>query len=50
MICLFHRLCKNQQFPQGRLFFGERETLEKSNEPTPQSTVRIEYNLILTGV
>jgi hypothetical protein len=34
MICLFHRLCKNQQFPQGGLFFGEKETLEESNEPS----------------
>ena len=34
MICLFHRLCKNQQFPQDGLFFGEKETLEESNEPS----------------
>ena len=34
MICLFHRLCKNQQFPQVGLFFGEKETLEESNEPS----------------
>ena len=34
MICLFHRLCKNQQFPQVVLFFGEKETLEESNEPS----------------
>ena len=34
MICLFHRLCQNQQFPQNGLFFGEKETLEESNEPS----------------
>ena len=34
MICLFYRLCKNQQFPQDGLFFGEKETLEESNEPS----------------
>ena len=34
MICLFHRLCKNQQFPQDGLFFGEKETLGESNEPS----------------
>ena len=34
MICLFHRLWKNQQFPQVGLFFGEKETLEESNEPS----------------
>ena len=32
MICLFHRLCKNQQFPHDRFFFDEKETLEESNE------------------
>ena len=32
MIFLFYRLCKNQQFPQDGLFFGEKETLEESNE------------------
>ena len=34
MICLFYQLCKNQQFPQSGLFFGEKETLEESNEPS----------------
>jgi hypothetical protein len=34
MIFLFHRLCKNQQFPQDGIFFGEKETLEESNEPS----------------
>ena len=34
MIFLFYRLCKNQQFPQDGLFFGEKETLEESNEPS----------------
>jgi hypothetical protein len=34
MICLFYRLCKNQQFPQTGSFFGEKETLEESNEPS----------------
>jgi len=34
MICLFYRLCKNQQFPQTQTFFGEKETLEESNEPS----------------
>ena len=34
MISLFHRLCKNQQFPQDGFFFGEKETLEESNEPS----------------
>ena len=33
MICLFHRLRKNQQFPQD--IPGEKETLEESNEPSP---------------
>ena len=34
MLFLFHRLCKNQQFPQDGIFFGEKETLEESNEPS----------------
>ena len=34
MIFLFHRLCKNQQFPQDGTFFGEKEALEESNEPS----------------
>ena len=34
MIFLFHRLCKNQQFPQDGFCFGEKETLEESNEPS----------------
>ena len=34
MIFLFHRLCKNQQFPQDGFFFGEKDTLEESNEHT----------------
>ena len=32
MICSFHRLCKNQQFPHDGFFFDEKETLEESNE------------------
>ena len=34
MICLFHRLCKSQQFPQDGLFSGEKDTLVESNEPS----------------
>ena len=34
MIFLFHRLFKNQQFPQDGFFFGEKETLEELNEPS----------------
>ena len=34
MIFSFYRLFKNQQFPQVGLFFGEKETLEESNEPS----------------
>ena len=34
MIYLFYPLYKNQQFPQVGLFFGEKETLEESNEPS----------------
>ena len=34
MICLFHRLCKNQQFPQYGFFFGEKAILEESFEPS----------------
>ena len=34
MIFTFYRLFKNQQFPQVGLFFGEKETLEESNEPS----------------
>ena len=34
MICLFHRLCKSQQFPRDGLFSGEKETLVESNEPS----------------
>jgi hypothetical protein len=33
MIFLFHRLCKNQQFPQDVGFFGEKAILEESYEP-----------------
>ena len=43
MIFLFYRLCKNQQFPQDGLFFGEKETLEESNDASPikvRSTAR----------
>jgi hypothetical protein len=29
MISLFHRLCKNQQFPHDGFFFDEKETLEE---------------------
>ena len=29
MIYLFHRLCKNQQFPHDGFFFDEKETLEE---------------------
>ena len=32
MVCLFHRLCTNQQFPHDGFFFDEKETLEESNE------------------
>ena len=31
---LFHQLGKNQQFLQDGIFFGEKETLEESNEPS----------------
>ena len=34
MICLFHQLCKNQQIPPCGFFFGEKETLEESYEPS----------------
>ena len=34
MIFSFYQLFKNQQFPQVGLFFGEKETLEESNEPS----------------
>jgi hypothetical protein len=34
MICLFHRLCKNQQIQPCGFFFCEKETLEESYEPS----------------
>ena len=40
MIFSFYRLFKNQQFPQVGLFFGEKETLEESNEP---SLIRVRW-------
>ena len=32
MICLFHGLCKNQQFSQDGFLFGETALLEESYE------------------
>ena len=45
MICLFHRLCKNQQIPPFGIFFCEKGTLEESYEPSLDKLTLLFYNI-----